>query len=214
MSYVSESDLMSDSVSIFSDMNMSDSSGTFIFDPISSTAVPSKKKSTHQSVNIKKPKASSSDVKNKSLLHSSSNIAVAQRLETPPEVRHCSDVKELLPSLVRSQMIVVVEAAPGEEIGGICGAILVYEIIVEGSTVLLEKVPRILRKIEDRESLIVSCCLIPPDVEETTLLACVLARGDAVILSLSQLQIVHRISRPSPDAILTSVAYCASKLLP
>ena len=77
---------------------------------------------------------------------------------------------------------------------------------------LLEKVPRILRKIEDKESLIVSCCLIPPDVEDTTMLACVLARGDVVVLSLSKLQLVHRISQPSPDAILTTVAYCASKL--
>ena len=212
VSYVSESDLMSDSVSIFSDMNMSDSSGTFIFDPVSSTTVPSKKKSTQQSVNLKKQEPPSSNAKSKSLLHPSSGVVVAQRLDTPAEVRHCSIVKDIFPSLDRSHMIVIVEAAPGQERGGICGAILVYDIVVEGETVLLEKLPRVLRKIEDREGLIVSCCLIPPDVEEMTMLACVLSRGDVAILSLSQLQVMHRISRPSPDAVITSVSYCASKL--
>ncbi|CAG7720785.1 unnamed protein product [Allacma fusca] len=207
VSYMSESDMMSDSVSIFSDMNMSDSSGTLILDIVSDNitapAVPVKKKAT-----VKKPPmpAPTSTKTIKVTPVSQPPVSLIQRLTLPSEMKHCYNIRHLIPTSDGSQVIVVTECSNLQlSETSPPGSIIIYN-VKQSNTVQLDPLPVTLKNLELSE-IIVDLCLIPPDVLETPSLASVHKQGHVVVYSLNGLTPLYRIMS---ESTITSISYCTS----
>jgi hypothetical protein len=195
-------ELMSDSISIFSDMNMSDSSGTFALDPnvdlSSSSANAVKKKGSQTS---KKVGAAKSSVKD-----SGPSVSIAQKLKLPED---CTQVIELSPTPDGNQLIVVA-ACHGEQEKPAAGAILVYTVTLEANTVLVCPENFKIRNIQEESELPVASCFVPLEANKPAL-ACVLRSGGISIYSLAELAVISTITRSASDPRITSVTYSSSK---
>ncbi len=201
--YMSD-ELMSDSISIFSDMNMSDSSGTFAFDPnadlSSSSANEVKKKGSQTS---KKVGAASSK---SSVKDSGPSVSIAQKLKLPEDF---TQVIELSPTPDGNQLIVVTECH-GEQEKSAAGAILAYTVTLEAKTLLLCPENLKIRNIQEESELPVASCFVPLEANQLAL-ACVLRSGGVSIYSLAELAVISTITRSSFDPRITSVTYSSSE---
>jgi hypothetical protein len=221
-SYVSDGGLLSDSVSIFSDMNMSDASGsTFILDAIPIDGeVPcflQKKKGLNTST-PKKSENSKNIAKSAALgtalpKESPSLKTVIQKLSLPSEVSHCTSVDNLLPNPEGNLLVVQLTVGKSNvaAAAGTCGALLCYSVELDSKNVLLNKDFIAMKKIQSKEQLPTSAsCFIPSDSGES-MISMVLASGNVWILKLSEFTVMNLIERPGKDLFIRCISWVSSK---
>lgn len=229
-SYISEADMLSDSISIFSDMNMSDTSGTFVVDAATGSIIGG---SNNQQSNIASKKKiaaaaasglSSQTPSNKGVADGNPNknkteakekeVMLVQKIELPNDLKHCSVTKDILPTLDGEQVVLSTESTSTSESNEqqIFGALLVHKVVCESEMLKLDKQPMACRKFISQEEMPVKLCVIPPECDESAL-ACILKNGMLCILRVNDLSLMRKIKRPDSDPSLTSISYVSSKLL-
>ncbi|CAL8111027.1 unnamed protein product [Orchesella dallaii] len=213
-SYISDGDMLSDSISIFSDMNMSDTSGTFVVDASgiivggNQTAVSKKKLSSTQASQAQS-KGIDNNLKNKTESKlKEKEIVLVQRIDLPNDLKHCALARDILPTLDGEKVVVCLEASNKQE-EVVFGALIVHQVICESEMLKLEKQPVAIRKFISNDEVPVNLCVIPPDFEESTL-ACILRSGALCILKVNDLSLLKKIKRPDSDPHLTSISYVSS----
>lgn len=196
---------MSDSISIFSDLN--DSVGTFLLEPVitneSSVVDSAKKIATPGKVPCTKSKLIKKSSPN--------NIVIAQKLTLPAElVQDGLVVKFMMPTCDGSYLILVVENTNPNANSTFAGAFVVYNVIVEANLVVLDRQNSKIRKIQKPEDMPVSVCLITSDFGENEL-CCVLPGGNVRIINLAEMSSTTSIQRTSVRNRITSASYSSSK---
>lgn len=228
-SCISEADMLSDSISIFSDMNMSDASGTFVVDatgqiiggnhhhhlsqhPLLAT---SKKKPVAASQNQGSKAGAENSNKGKTETPSKEKeVVLVQRVDLPNDLKHCSVTKDILPTLDGEQVVLSLESSansPSSSDQVVFGALLVHRVVCESEMLKLERQPMACRKFISKDEMPSQLCVIPPDYDESAL-ACILRNGMLCILRVNDLSLIKKIKRPDTDPVLTSISYVASTI--
>jgi len=209
--------MLSDSISIFSDMNMSDTSGTFVVDASGSiivggnqTAVSKKKLSSAQASQAQ-PKGIDNNLKNKTEPQpKEKEIVLVQRIDLPNDLKHCALTRDILPTLDGEQAVLCLESTNNKQDEVVFGALIVHKVICESEMLKLDKQPMAVRKFITNDEIPVNLCVIPPEFEESAL-ACILKNGALCILKVNDLSLLKKIKRPDSDPRLTSISYVSSK---
>jgi len=205
---------MSNDASIFSDIDIM--TDDFFMDGLGK--FPSKKKKANSASTINK-KEEEKTAKGSNGAINVPTVVIAQKLELPSFLDIESFVKEIVPSLDGSKIVIIAEVFDQEDNGAKplapCGAILVYDITVVENLVLLSRTFIMLKKIEDSGELPTSCCLIPPEsgASSSNFFACPLRNGGVLIYNMADLSVVHQILAPADGVKITSVAYCSRMFL-
>lgn len=229
-SYISETELMSDSVSIFSDMNMSDSSGGALFEISSVVGPPMGPMGPANYLQQQKKKMASSTPKKlvdgaATSTDKSVRTNRASQLQTPVLLQHVKlpeelggsgiIVKHLLPTLDGKRVIVIIEdEGSSASESGVVGALLSYDVVIESGSIRLSPTTDKERRILSREELVVSACFIPPndaDVVESSLLAMALSNGTVTLVKLDDFSVSHSITYKEGDTTkINAVSYVSS----
>ncbi len=233
--YISEGDMLSDSISIFSDMNMSDASGTFVVDATGSIIGGGHHHHHHPFITSSKKKLSAAqasqaqsnkgaggdkDSNNKSKTETPSKekeVVLVQRIDLPNDLRHCTVTKDILPTLDGEQVVLSLESSITATSSGssneqvVYGALIVHRVICESEMLKLERQPIACRKFISKEEMPSLLCVIPPEYDESAL-ACVLKNGMLCILRVNDLSLIKKIKRPESDPPLASISYVSCKL--
>ena len=193
--YMSEGDFMSDSIqdsiTLFSELP--DFAGSCIFDQGGAATAATKKKESQKSKRLEPVQS----------------VVLVQKLNLPLDIQHCSSVTQLIPTPDGTQLIVVLGSKAPQSLH-MPGAILLYNVLAECNTVVLDQ-NFVIRKFEHEDELpSSSSCFVPVEGDKMAL-ACVLRNGGVSVFNLTDLAISSTITRSASDPKITSVSYCSSK---
>jgi len=222
-SYVSDGVLLSDSVSIFSDMNVSDASGsTFVLDPVGIEGeMPSFLQKKKGSATSTPKKSDSSKSKRTPIIEVSiptfsgeplDYVIQLQKLTVPTEFAHCCVVQAILPNPEGTHIVVYLKSKSNQSSdSSFSGVLLSYEIIYDVKHIILNEDYVALKKIQSMEELPTgSFCFIPSSESGDSLLASVLKNGSVKIFNVTDFSTKSAIERPE-NASIVSISYVSSK---
>jgi len=200
--------MISDSITVFSESNVSESESSFLgmFNMDSAhphTSSGSSATPIRTSADDMEKSASKSKFKSFVL-----NVLLVQKLSLPEEIQHCR-VKLLEPTQDKTKVVVVV--GDGKEGEQLRGAILVYNVTVSSSNIIcLDPEPLAKKLIEELGEVPIGSCFLTNDAGKLST-AFVLANGSVKIYSLPDFTLEFIIHPSGEDTKITSVAYSSSE---
>lgn len=235
-SYISEAELLSDcGVSIFSDLNMSDSGsgpGAFMGLPaqkLEGSSTPSPPKSeTKPALPSKTKSGPGKEDEKKTVL----GPLILQHVTLPGDSelgkRTGLIVQHLLPTPEGTELIVILGAKEEDVYSSSpFGAIISYPITHDAKSIRVGKEWSCLQKLSSRQDLVLGACFVPPPDSDSagdeaatgltsspsscTLLATALQGGGVKLWRLSDLNLVNVIKSPGTEARITALSYVSSK---